>query len=104
MRSTVILFLFLSSLSLQSFALDKFQTGTDAQQHCPNDWVAWLKENNVLVQGGQEFGKSPNGAYVCLEEAQNEGYRGKRNGQPFRFPQKKHPAQPVPPQPVPATQ
>lgn len=77
------LFLSLSLISTQSFALDLFQSEQAAQRHCPNDIVVWLNiPTGVFHYKGQRYyGRTKNGAYVCKKEAENEGDRASRNGQ-----------------------
>lgn len=86
---TINLFLiaFFFSLSLfvsgNAIALDQFQSEQQAQKHCPNDTVAWLNLPTGIFhfKGQRWYGRTKNGAYVCEQEAENEGDRATRNGQ-----------------------
>jgi hypothetical protein len=78
-----ILFSVLSFFSIQSYALDQFQSEQAAQKHCPSDIVVWLNlPTGVFHFKGQRwYGRTKDGAYVCKKEAEKEGDRATRNGQ-----------------------
>jgi hypothetical protein len=71
------------SLAFSAQALDKFGSEAQAQHHCPKDVVVWLNLPTLIwhTKGERWYGATKNGAYVCREEAANEGARGSRNGQ-----------------------
>lgn len=64
-------------------ALTLFPTENQAQQHCPSDVVVWLNLPTHIYhwKGMRWYGNTNNGAYVCKEEADENGNRGTRNGQ-----------------------
>jgi hypothetical protein len=70
-------------LSAPAFALDKFDSETKAQQHCPQDTVVWLNIPTMIwhYKGQRWYGNTKNGAYVCEKEAAASGARGTRNGE-----------------------
>jgi hypothetical protein len=78
-----ILFSVLSFFSIQSYALDQFQSEQAAQTDCPSDTVVWLNlPTGVFHFKGQRwYGRTKDGAYVCKKEAEKEGDRATRNGQ-----------------------
>ncbi len=71
------------ALAFSAQALEKFESETQAQHHCPNDIVVWLNLPTMIwhTKGERWYGVTKNGAYVCREEAAAEGARGSRNGQ-----------------------
>lgn len=79
----VVLLLLFSLIPLQSFALDQFQNEQAAQKHCPSDVVVWVNlPTGVFHYKGQRwYGQTKSGAFVCKQEAVNEGDRATRNGQ-----------------------
>lgn len=84
MKKILLVLCFLFSFSpLQSFALDQFDNEQAAQKHCPSDIVVWLNlPTGIFHYKGQRwYGITKNGAYVCKQEALNEGDRASKNGQ-----------------------
>jgi hypothetical protein len=61
----------------------KFDNAQSAQRHCPNDVVVWvnLKSGIYHFKGERWYGRTKDGAYVCQQEADNEGDRATKNGQ-----------------------
>jgi hypothetical protein len=51
-----------------------------AQQHCPGDSVVWVNAALHLynVKGERWYGATKSGAYVCLREGEEAGYRARR--------------------------
>ena len=66
-----------------SYALDQFQNEQQARKHCPGETVAWLNiPTGIFHYKGQRwYGRTKDGAYVCVKEAVKEGDRATRNGQ-----------------------
>jgi hypothetical protein len=54
-----------------------FPTEKEAEQHCSGDLVVWLDlPSRVYYYRGQRlYGSTPNGAYVCRDEAKRSGLR-----------------------------
>jgi hypothetical protein len=80
---TIAAILFGIALAFSAQALDRFDTETQAQHHCPSDIVVWLNLPTMIwhTKGERWYGATKNGAYVCREEAAKEDARGSRNGQ-----------------------
>jgi hypothetical protein len=66
-----------------AFAQAEFPTADQTQQHCPTDTVVWLNTNSGVYhfQGERWYGRTKDGAYVCLHEADHAGDRATENGQ-----------------------
>jgi hypothetical protein len=75
--------LVLISAARAVFALDQFMSEQQAQQHCPSDTVVWLNLPTMIwhYKGERWYGRTKNGAYVCMKEAVAVGARGTRNGE-----------------------
>jgi len=71
------------ALAFPAFGLDTFTTEPQAQQHCPSDTVVWLNLPTKIwhYKGERWYGRTKNGAFVCLKEAAASGARGTHNGQ-----------------------
>jgi len=54
-----------------------FQFEQQAQQHCPADAVVWVVASRGLYNSSSErwYGRTSNGAYACLGDAEKAGYR-----------------------------
>jgi hypothetical protein len=65
-----------------SWALDEFSTERSAQQHCPADVVVWLNIPTGIwhYKGNHWYGRTKNGAYVCMQEAAKAGMRASKTG------------------------
>jgi len=63
--------------------LSLFPTEQQAQQHCSSDTVVWLNLPSGIYhfKGQRWYGRTKNGAYVCMKEADQAGDRATRNGQ-----------------------
>ena len=57
-----------------------FASEAQAQQHCPKDTVVWLNTKSGVYhfRGQRWYGRTKDGAYVCLKEAPG---RATLNGQ-----------------------
>ena len=64
-------------------AAPQFQSEREAQVHCPKDTVVWVNTNSGVYhfKGQRWYGRTKNGAYECMKEANEEGDRATRNGQ-----------------------
>jgi hypothetical protein len=53
-----------------------FQFEQQAQQYCPADAVVWVVASRGLYNSSGErwYGRTSNGAYVCLGDAEKAGY------------------------------
>jgi hypothetical protein len=60
-----------------SAQLSLFQTEAQAQQHCPNDTVAWVdfQKRIYYVAGQRLYAQGRTGTFVCRNEARRSGYR-----------------------------
>jgi hypothetical protein len=63
--------------------LQHFSTEESAQAHCPKDTVVWLNLPTMIwhYKGQRWYGRTKNGAYVCVKEAAADGARATRNGE-----------------------
>jgi hypothetical protein len=68
---------------LTAEALERFDTESQAQQHCPRDTVVWLNLPTMIwhYKGQRWYGNTKHGAYVCEKEAATGGARATRNGE-----------------------
>jgi hypothetical protein len=64
-------------------ALERYDTESQAQQHCPRDTVVWLNLPTMIwhYKGQRWYGNTKHGAYVCEKEAAAGGARATRNGE-----------------------
>ena len=71
------------ALAFPAFALEKFTSEAQAQQHCPTDTVVWLNVPTKIwhYKGERWYARTKNGAFVCQKEAAASGARGTHNGQ-----------------------
>jgi hypothetical protein len=71
------------TLAFSANAFEKFNSESQAQQHCPSDIVVWLNLPTMIwhTKGERWYGATKNGAYVCRQEAAADGARGSKNGQ-----------------------
>jgi hypothetical protein len=73
------------AIATQSFAAAPtiFPTEEQAPQHCPRDTVVWLNLPTGIYhfKGERWYGRTKNGAFVCMKEADAAGDRATRNGQ-----------------------
>jgi hypothetical protein len=71
------------TLSFPAFALEKFSSEGEAQQHCPTDTVVWLNLPTMIwhYKGERWYGRTKKGAFVCEKEAAASGGRSTHNGQ-----------------------
>ena len=63
---------------LQARELKEFATEKMAQSHCPKDTVVWseIKGGGYYhLKGSQWYGKTREGAYLCLGEAERAGWK-----------------------------
>jgi hypothetical protein len=81
MRRAAMLLLFLglplADAAAQSPEMPHFQFELQAQQHCPADAVVWVVPSRGLYNSSTErwYGRTSNGIYVCMGDAENAGYR-----------------------------
>lgn len=68
---------------LTAEALERYDTESQAQQHCPRDTVVWLNLPTMIwhYKGQRWYGRTKHGAYVCEMEAAAGGARATRNGE-----------------------
>ena len=68
---------------LTAEALERYDTESQAQQHCPKDTVVWLNLPTMIwhYKGQRWYGRTKHGAYVCEKEAAAGGARATRNGE-----------------------
>lgn len=54
-----------------------FEFEPQAQLHCPDDAIVWATANMGIYNSSTDrwYGRTSSGAYACLREAQNAGYR-----------------------------
>jgi hypothetical protein len=54
-----------------------FQFEQEAQLHCPDDSVVWATASRGIYNSSADrwYGRTSSGAYGCLHEAENAGYR-----------------------------
>lgn len=83
---TILLALFAISAIFAGFAataLERYDTESQAQQHCPKDTVVWLNLPTMIwhYKGQRWYGNTKHGAYVCEKEAAAGGARATRNGE-----------------------
>lgn len=59
-----------------------FQFERQAQLHCPNDAIVWAAAVTGTYNSRADswYGRTSNGAYGCLHEAEIAGYRATRVG------------------------
>jgi hypothetical protein len=71
------------TLAFSANAFEKFNSESQARQHCPSDVVVWLNLPTMIwhTRGERWYGATKNGAFVCRQEAAAEGARGSKNGQ-----------------------
>ena len=58
-----------------------FQFEQQAQQHCPEDSVVWAIAHLGIYNSSVErwYGQTTDGAFMCLHDAENAGYRATRS-------------------------
>jgi hypothetical protein len=63
--------------------LQHFPTEESAQAHCPKDTVVWLNLPTMIwhYRGQRWYGRTKNGAYVCMKDAAAVGARATHNGE-----------------------
>ena len=51
-----------------------------AQNHCPGQAIVWVDPRSQTYDASTDrfYGRTKTGAFVCLGEAENAGYRAKR--------------------------
>ena len=67
----------LSNAAASSPEIPHFQSEVQAQQHCPGEAIVWLIAPPGLYNSSRErwYGRTNNGTYACLKEAEKAGYR-----------------------------
>ncbi len=87
MRRSIIALVAITTCSLlyhpPARALEKHDSESQAQQHCPKDIVVWLNLPTMIwhYKGQRWYGRTKRGAYVCEKEAAAGGARATRNGE-----------------------
>jgi hypothetical protein len=58
----------------------RFQFEQQAQQHCPGDSVVWATAGSGIYNSNAErwYGRTGDGTFTCLLDAQKAGYRPTR--------------------------
>jgi len=58
----------------------RFQFERQAQNHCPGQAIVWVDPRSQTYNASADrfYGRTKTGAFVCLREAENAGYRAKR--------------------------
>lgn len=71
-----------SFIEADAASLELFPIEQEAQQHCPHDVVVWLNLPTGIYhyQGRRWYGQTKRGAYVCEQEALQNGDRADRSG------------------------
>jgi hypothetical protein len=59
--------------------LARFQFEQQAQKHCPGEAVVWVdtRSQTYDASSGRFYGRTTEGAFACLREAENAGYRAR---------------------------
>jgi hypothetical protein len=59
-----------------------FEFEQQAQLHCPDDAIVWATASMGIYNSSTErwYGRTSSGAYGCLREVANAGYRAQRVG------------------------
>jgi hypothetical protein len=87
MRRSIIALIAITACSLlnhsSAIALERYDSESQAQQHCPKDTVVWLNLSTMIwhYKGQRWYGRTKSGTYVCEREAAAEGARSTRNGE-----------------------
>ena len=55
----------------------QFEFEQQAQKHCPGEAIVWIEPRLHIYNVGTDrfYGQTRTGAYACLREAENAGYR-----------------------------
>jgi hypothetical protein len=63
--------------------MKEYKTEAGAQKHCPTDTVVWgSSESGVYhMSGARNYGKTKDGHYVCMGEANKAGMHAAANNQ-----------------------
>jgi hypothetical protein len=86
-RRSIIALIAITACSLlyhpSAMALERYDTESQAQQHCPKDNVVWLNLPTMIwhYKGQRWYGRTKHGAYVCEKEAAAAGARATLNGE-----------------------
>ena len=87
MRRSIIALIAIAACSLlydsSATALERYDSESQAQQHCPKDTVVWLNLPTMIwhYKGQRWYGRTKSGTYVCEKEAAAAGARATRNGE-----------------------
>jgi len=62
----------------QARQLKEYPTEAAAKKHCPKDEVVWSEVKGggfYHVKGSRLYGRTPDGGYLCLKEAEQAGWK-----------------------------
>ena len=68
----------LLTLAAEARGIREYDREEQAQKHCPKDTVVWseFKGGGLFhLKGSPRYGKTPDGGYLCRQEAERAGWR-----------------------------
>jgi hypothetical protein len=68
----------LLTLAAEARGVREYDREDQAQKHCPKDTVVWseFKGGGLFhLKGSPRYGKTPDGGYLCRQEAERAGWR-----------------------------
>ena len=66
--------------NVPSATIPLFEFERQAQLHCPDDSIVWATAGTGTYDSGSNrwYGRTSSGAFGCLHDAENAGYRARR--------------------------